>query len=207
MSEPRRVRAEIRNVAFPVSVRGYDRRAVDAYVIRVNRVIAELEATRSPQSAVKRALERTEVQRGGILEQARETADEITATARGEAEAITARARAEAADIVVNASAEADRTKAEADRHAARARTEAEKILANSKMEAADELRRAQEEIGALREEAEAWARELRIDTEAIWGERRQLLDDLRDIAARLHRAASHGAALRAPATVHLSDG
>ena len=63
MSEPRRVPAELRVVVFPVAVRGYDRRAVDAYVTRVNRVIAELEATRSPQSAVKRALERAEEQR------------------------------------------------------------------------------------------------------------------------------------------------
>jgi DivIVA domain-containing protein len=206
MSEPRRVRAEIRDVAFPVSVRGYDRRAVDAYVIRVNRVIAELEATRSPQSAVKRALERTQQQRDGILEQARGTADEITATALGEAEAITAKARAEAADIVVNASTEADRMNAAADRHVAKAKTEAEKILANSRTEAADELRRAQEETRALREEAEAWARELRIDTDAIWGERGELLDDLRDIAARLHEATSHRAALQPPATVPLSD-
>jgi DivIVA domain-containing protein len=195
LSEPRRVRAGIRNVSFPVSVRGYDRRAVDAYVIRVNRVIAELEATRSPQSAVKRALERAEEQRGGILEQARAAAEEIIA-----------RARAEAADIVVSASAEADRTKAEADTHAAKARAEAEKILANARAEAADQLRRGQEEIGALREAAEARARELRGDTEAIWDARLALLDELREIAARLQKAASDDAAGEAPATVSLPD-
>ncbi len=161
MSEPRRVRTEMRNVAFPVSVRGYDRRAVDAYVTRVNRLIAELEATRSPQSAVKRALERTEEER----------------------------------DIVVNASAEAERTRAEADEHVAEARAEAKKILADSRTEAADRLRRAQEEIAALHDAAEAAARELRIDTEAIWGTRRALLDDLRNIATRLHTAASNRAA------------
>ncbi len=197
MREPRRVRAEIRNVAFPVSVRGYDRRAVDAYVIRANRVIAELEATRSPERAVKRALERSEEERGAILEEAREMGWKITAAARRKAEAITAEARAEAADIVVNASAKADRAQAEADKYAAKTRSEAEKILANSRTVAADRLRRAQEEIAALREAAEARARELRIDTEAIWGERRELLDDLRDMATRLHKAASHPGALR----------
>jgi DivIVA domain-containing protein len=206
LSEPRRIPAGIRNVAFPVSVRGYDRQAVDAYVIRVNRVIAELEATRSPQSVVKRALERTEEKRGAMLEQAREAAEEITSAAQRGAEAITATARAEAADIVVNASAEADRAKAEADRHAGRARAEAEQVLANSRTEAADQLLRAQEEIAALRGEAEAWARELRRDTEAIWGERRGLLDDLRDIAVRLQDAASPGAARESPATVPPSD-
>jgi DivIVA domain-containing protein len=195
LSEARRVPAEIRSVAFPVSVRGYDRRAVDAYVTRVNRVIAELEATRSPQSAVERALERAEEERSGILEQARETAEEITAAAQREAEERTAKARAEAVDIVVNASDEADRTKAEADEQTAKARIEAEKILADSRTEAADRLQRAQAEIGVLREEAETWVRALRIDTNAIWGERRDLLDDLRDIAARLQKAASHSAA------------
>jgi DivIVA domain-containing protein len=195
VSEPRRVPAEVRNVAFPVSVRGYDRRAVDAYVTRVNRVIAELEATRSPQSAVERALERSEEERSGILKEARETAAEITAVTRREAEEMTAKARAEAVDIVVNASGEADRTKAEADEYSVKAAAEAERILGSSRTVAADRLRRAEEEIGALRKEAEAWMRALRIDTNVIWGERRDLLDDLRDIAARLQEAASHSGA------------
>jgi DivIVA domain-containing protein len=47
-----------RNVTFTGSRRGYDRGAVDAYVERVNRLIAELEVTRSPQAAVRHALER-----------------------------------------------------------------------------------------------------------------------------------------------------
>ena len=34
---------DVRDVSFPGSVRGYDRNAVDAYVVRVNAVIAELE--------------------------------------------------------------------------------------------------------------------------------------------------------------------
>jgi DivIVA domain-containing protein len=195
VGEPRRVPAAIRSVAFPVSVRGYDRRAVDAYVTRVNRVIAELEATRSPQSAVNRALERSEEERSGILEQARKTAEEITEAAQREAEEMTSKARAEAVDIVVNASDEADRTKVEADGHVAKARTEAERIVADSRTEAADRIQRAQAEIGALRDEAEAWMRALRIDTNVIWGERRDLLDDLRDIAARLREAASHAGA------------
>jgi DivIVA domain-containing protein len=192
LSQPRRVPAEVRSITFPVAVRGYDRLAVDAYITRVNRVIAELEATQSPQSAVQRALERTEEQRSGILDQARETAEEITEAAQHEAEEMTAKARAEAVDIVVSASDEADRTKAEADEYSAKAITEGERILANSRTVAADRIRRAEEEIASLRKEAEAWMRALRIDTNAIWGERRDLLDDLRGIAARLQEAASH---------------
>ena len=181
LNDRQRVPAEIRTVSFPASVRGYDRRAVDAYVTRVNRLIAELEATRSPEAAVRHALEQVEEERAAILEHARHAAEEMTA-----------RARAEAADIVVNASAEADRTRDQADEHVAKARTEAEEILAKSRTEAAEQLRRSQEEVAALREEAQAWLHELRIDTEAVWGERRELLDDLRDVAVRLQKAASH---------------
>ena len=192
LNERQRVPAEIRTVSFPASVRGYDRRAVDAYVTRVNRLIAELEATRSPQAAVRHALDEVEEERAALLEQAQQAAEEMTAGVQQEAEAMTARARAEAADIVVNASAEADRTRDQADEHVAKSRTEAEEILAKSRTEAAEQLRRSQEEVAALREEAQAWLHELRIDIEAVWGERRELLDDLRDVAVRLQKAASH---------------
>ena len=192
LNERQRVPAEIRTVSFPLSVRGYDRRAVDAYITRVNRLIAELEATRSPQAAVTHALEQVEEERAAILAQARQAAEEMTAGARQKAEEMTARARAEAADIVVNASAEADRTRDQADEHVAKARTEAEEIVAKSRTDAAEQLRRSQEEVAALREEAQTWLHELRIDTEAVWGERRKLLEDLREVAARLQNAASH---------------
>jgi DivIVA domain-containing protein len=193
-SERRRVPAEIRNVTFPVSVRGYDRRAVDAYVIRANRLIAELEATRSPESAVQRALERAEDQRSGMLEEARAAAAQTVAAAQREADEIIAKARAEAADVVVYAGDEADRTRAEADEYVAKSRAAAEEILAESREKAAEELRRAQEEIAASREEAEAWVRKLRADTDAVWAERGDLLGDLRDVAARLHEAVSQTA-------------
>jgi DivIVA domain-containing protein len=192
LNERQRVPAEIRTVSFPVSVRGYDRRAVDAYVTRVNRLIAELEATRSPQAAVRHALDEVEEERAALLGQARQAAEEITAGAQQKAEEMTARARAEAADIVVNASAEAEGTRDQADEHVAEARTEAEEILAKSRTDAAEQFRRSQEEVAALREEAQAWMHELRIDTEAVWGERRALLDDLREVAVRLQKAASH---------------
>ena len=93
--------AEIREVAFPLAVRGYSREVVDAYVERVNHVIAQLEADRSPRSAVRHALDRVGGQVGGILQRAREAADEITTAARDEAAEITARAKAEAAELVV----------------------------------------------------------------------------------------------------------
>jgi cell division septum initiation protein DivIVA len=52
-------------------------------------------------------------------------------------------------------------------------------------------LRLAQEEIANLRDEAQAWLDELRTDTESVWSERRDLVDELREIAARLQEAVS----------------
>ncbi len=113
---------DILDVSFPVTVRGYDRRAVDAYIKRVNRVIAELKVSASPPAAVRHALEQAEEKVQGLLRAAREAADEITASARQEAEASTGRAKAEAAELIVNTSAEADRVKVEGTPRAARRR-------------------------------------------------------------------------------------
>src|SRR5438105_12498411 len=74
------------DVPFPVVLRGYDRIAVDAYVKRTSQLVAELQATRSPEAAVRRALERVGEQISGILQRAHETAETITSQSRSEAE-------------------------------------------------------------------------------------------------------------------------
>jgi DivIVA domain-containing protein len=204
------VPADILNVSFPTSVRGYDRRAVDAYLKRVNDVIAELKVSASPRAAVTHALEQTEQQVSGLLLRARETGEEITASARQEAEENSARAKAELAELVVNVTAEADGIKAEAEQLIANAKTEAEDILVRSRLEAENTLahsraeaeegrQQLQDELAALRERAETRMRELQADTEAVWKERRQLLDDIRGTASGLSDLAD-AAAAREPA-------
>ena len=89
---------DIRDPSFPAAIRGYDRRAVDTYVERVNGLIAELQISGSPRAAVRHALDRVGEQTSGILQHARETAEEITTSAREEAEDTTGRAKAEAQD-------------------------------------------------------------------------------------------------------------
>jgi DivIVA domain-containing protein len=188
------VPAEIRNVSFPVSVRGYDRGAVDAYIRQVNRVVAELEVSRSPQAAVRHAVDRVAEQTNAILQQARESAESITATAREEAAVIMAAAKAEAAKLVVGASTEADRLGAEAEQVVARAQAEAEKTIADAQAEAAEHLRQSEEEIEALKEQADARLRELEADTEAVREERRGLLGDMHGMADHLQEVASAAA-------------
>ncbi|MEO6858963.1 MAG: hypothetical protein ABI323_10295 [Solirubrobacteraceae bacterium] len=88
---------------FPVALRGYDRLAVDAYVQRTSQLVAELQATRSPEAAVRRALERVGEQISGILQRAHETAEQITAQSRCEGEDRLEQARVEAAEIAARA--------------------------------------------------------------------------------------------------------
>ncbi len=213
---------DILDVSFPVSVRGYDRRTVDAYTERVNRVIAELKVRASPPAAVRHALDQAEEKVQALLKAAREAAEQITASARREAEESTARAKAEAAELIVNTSAEADRVKAEADELIANARTEADDTVAKAKAEAdkmleearaetqstlaraqaeADErLQRLQEELAALRQEAQTRMREIEADTETVWNKRSELLEDIRRMAAGLVDLANAAAARREPA-------
>jgi hypothetical protein len=84
---------------FPHALRGYDRLAVDEYVQQTRRLIAELQATRSPEAAVRRALERVGDQITGVLQRAHETAEQITAQSRSEAEDRLQEARTEANQI------------------------------------------------------------------------------------------------------------
>jgi DivIVA domain-containing protein len=202
------VPAEILNVSFPAAVRGYDRKAVDAHIKRVNRLIAEVKVGASPRAAVRHALEQTEQQVSGLLERARETADQITASAHREAETEADGIRAKAAELLVNANAEADDTKTEADKLLADSKTEAQTMLANARAEAEDilvrsrleaektvtraqgeadeRLQQLQAELASLRDQTEARVRGFQADTDAVWEQRRQLLEQMRGMASRL---------------------
>jgi DivIVA domain-containing protein len=184
LSEERSAPSEITDASFPVSVRGYDRAAVDAYVNRVKQFLAQLEVTRSPEGAVKQALERVAEQTRGLLARAGETVEEITVAARQEAEQRTAQAKSEAEDIVAKA-------KAKASELVARASSEAEATVTRARNEAAHHLQRARDEAATLRRDAEARVRELQADAEAIREERSRLLDNIRQIGTRVGEVAS----------------
>jgi DivIVA domain-containing protein len=97
----------IREPEFPIALRGYDRDAVDAYVEHVGDVIAGLEAGRSPQTAIKHALDQVSEETRGILERAHETADEITSRSQAQAAERVSRAEAEARELVAAAQTKA----------------------------------------------------------------------------------------------------
>jgi DivIVA domain-containing protein len=202
------VPAEILDVSFPVAVRGYDRRAVDDHIKRVNRVIAELKVSASPPAAVRHALDVAGAKVEGLLEAAREAAEQLTETARREAEETTARIKADAAQLVVNASTEADLMRAQAESliasaakeaadTIAKARAESDRILEDSRAaaderlarthdEAAGRLRQLEEQVDAVRERAEARLGVIHRDTDTIRKQRDKLLEEIRATATRL---------------------
>jgi hypothetical protein len=106
----------VANVEFPIVLRGYDRLAVDAYVKQTSQLVAELQATRSPEAAVRRALERVGEQVSGILQRAHEAAAQITAQSRSEAEDRVQVSRQEAVQITADARSRLKDLDAETDR-------------------------------------------------------------------------------------------
>ncbi len=121
---------EVANVDFPIVLRGYDRLAVDAYVKRTSQLVAELNAGRSPQAAVRRALERVGEDVSGILQRAHETGEQITAQSRVEAEDRLETARREADQLVSGAREEAQRLLSEAQRRVRELDAETDRIWA-----------------------------------------------------------------------------
>jgi DivIVA domain-containing protein len=191
------VPADIADVSFPNAVRGYDRQAVDEYVQRVNRAIAELKVSASPPAAVRNALEQAQAKVDALMRAAEEAADEIMTSAQKEAAETTQRAKAEAAELLVHTSAEADRVRgeatavlagaqADAKQIVASAITEAQETVARAQAEADERLQRLREELAAQREQAEARMRDIHADTEAVWNERHELLEDISKMAAGL---------------------
>jgi cell division septum initiation protein DivIVA len=94
--DPATLVREIRATTFPVALRGYDRRVVDGYVARVERLVGEVEARHSPDAAVRRALDRVGEETSSILQRAQETGDELTARSRAQADDRLRRAEQEA---------------------------------------------------------------------------------------------------------------
>lgn len=94
---------EVAGPVFPVVLRGYDRAAVDAYVMRITELVAELQAVRSPKAAVKKALDRVGRETASILQHAQEAADQTTAQSRARADERVREAEREAEKIIGDA--------------------------------------------------------------------------------------------------------
>jgi DivIVA domain-containing protein len=154
-AERERVLTEARDVDFPVSLRGYDRIAVDRYVERVTRVLTELEMSSSPEAAVRHALDEVSEETRDILQRAHQTADEITARSRSRADDRLEQADREAQEVL-----DAAQRKAEALRETTAG--ELQNLRETSQRETTDARDRTMQEIAELRETAARETQELR---------------------------------------------
>jgi len=132
----------VSNARFPVGLRGYERQAVDRYVAEVSQLVAELEATQLPESVIQRALDEVGEQTSGILHQAREAADEITARSRAQAEGRIQRAEQEAEVI-----------RREAEQHAEAVLRDASRVW-EERRRLIEDLRRLAEEVLTVADDA-----------------------------------------------------
>ncbi len=218
-----RMLSEARDIRFPIAMRGYNRAEVDRYVKEVRRLIAEVEISSSPESAVRHALDEVSEETRGILQRAHQTAEEITARSRAKAddrlqqaeqEARETReaAQREAEDTREAAASEAHQLREVAAREAQQLRETAQREVAALRDAATGEVtelkettsretrqlravteREADELSGSTRREADEMleaaasrARELTQNAEAIWRERRRLIEDVTAVGAQL---------------------
>ena len=185
--------------AFTIVRRGgYDREEVDARVSMLGgriaelaRRIAELEANRSPEEAVRRALEQVGEEVTGILQRTHETADAISAGAERDA----LDQRATAAQDAAAAIARAEQRVHELDLDADRIWAERERIIADAR-ELSRQLTDLAEAATARLTPPAPMAGELTAGAEVATGGQPAVFDAQLD---RAYGATEHGAVHGAP--------
>jgi DivIVA domain-containing protein len=170
---------ELTGVEFSSGRRGYDRAEVDEYVERVSRIVVELEAMRSPDAVIERALADVGEETSSILRRARKAAEEIIADAESHAGERSATAEAE-----IRANRE------DADRYNARVRAEAEQVLTDARAEAEEVGAQASADAHRVREEADHYRDQVNTHIDQLARERHRLIEDLRKLADQFHRTA-----------------
>jgi DivIVA domain-containing protein len=86
----------LREVTFPLVMRGYHRNSVDDFLAELLSLVDDLEANQTREGVVQKALGELGEETAGILQRAHETADEITSRSRAQADTRLQRAEREA---------------------------------------------------------------------------------------------------------------
>lgn len=182
---------EVTGVDFSGSRRGYDRAEVDQYVERVSRIVVELEAMRSPDAVIERALADVGEETSSILRRARKAAEEIIGDADEHG-----RNRADQAD------AQAREVREDADRYSARVKADAEQVLSEAQAQAQQAAEQAAADAKRRRDDADRYQAQVSAHIEQLALERHRLIEDLRKLADQFHRTAD-----RALEQIPTSDG
>jgi DivIVA domain-containing protein len=170
---------EVTGVDFSASRRGYDRAEVDEYVERVSRIVVELEAMRSPDAVIERALTDVGEETSAILRRARKAAEEIIGDAEGQAQERTAAAEANARE-----------RREDADRYCAQVKAEGEQVLGDARARAEQITGQATAEAKQVRDDADRYRDQVGSHIEQLARERHRLIEDLRKLADQFHRTA-----------------
>jgi DivIVA domain-containing protein len=157
-------------------VGGYDREEVDEYVASLERHIEELEQERTPDGAVQRRLEQVGGEVSGILQQAHETADQLTREARAEADRLLESARREAEELRSSS------------------QREARELTENARREADERIGASHRDAAQITANAQTRLQELDVDADRIWGERERILTDVRFLSQQLLEVAEAAA-------------
>ncbi len=170
---------DVTGVEFSSSRRGYDRAEVDQYVERVSRIVVELEAMRSPDAVIERALADVGEETSAILRRARKAAEEIIADAESHARERTAEAEAQARAF-----------REDADRYNARVKAEAEQVLNSAKAQAEEVAGKAAGDARRVQADADRYREQVSAHIDQLAQERHRLIEDLRKLADQFHRTA-----------------
>ena len=165
-AERERLLEEARTIEFPVVLRGYDRGAVDRYLQRINRLVAELEISSSPESAVRHALAEVSEEAGEVLRRARQRAEEVIARCRAEAEEKLEQAEREAKETLEAAQQKANEAREAAQREAQELRemtaNEARALRETAQHESAELRETTMRQMAELREAGKREVEQLR---------------------------------------------
>jgi cell division septum initiation protein DivIVA len=170
---------EFRDVNFSLAFPGYNRKQVDQHLTRVNRILAELQITAAPESAIRHALAQVSEETKSLIEGAQRTSEEITSRAKSDAEERVGRA-------AQRAKQQQDAAEQEADQVRGAAAEDAKQVRETAAREAREVRETAQREAREMRDAAEARVRELEADAQAIGGERVRLIEGLRELTRGL---------------------
>jgi DivIVA domain-containing protein len=142
--------AEVQNARFSIALRGYDRDEVDRYMNRVNQMLAELQITAAPESAIKYALEQVSRDTRSTIQDAQREADEVTRDSR-----------AKAHDRIEEATQEAEKLREAAEREAGQLREAAAQETHGTCAAAETRIRELEAELQSMTEKRDRAVEEL----------------------------------------------
>jgi DivIVA domain-containing protein len=196
----------LREAAFPVSWRGYDRSEVDRFLGETAEWIEGLVHQGGDATIVQRQLSKVGEQTAEVLGVAEETARRMRTEAAEETERIRAAARDEVARVRAEADTYARAVRADAEGEAERARAELEEELRTERVQASAKvskmLAEASRKAERILEEAVRRRTRLRAATEQLKRDRTQILDDAGALADELAKVV----ATHAEITKRVSD-